>query len=114
MAPPPGENAGKAELVGLLGSLSTFIELYRPYHKTSDCSVFSERLNQFLNSNNISDENKKRAILLNTLSEECYVMVRNLCVPDLPSEKSFEDLLKILQGHFEQVVFEALHCFRRG
>lgn len=65
--------------------------------------MFSERVKQFFIANNILEENRKRAILLNTLSEECYVIVKSLCVPDLPSEISFEDLLKILQGHFAQV-----------
>lgn len=66
------------EYVGILGAISTFDP------KVSSFSVFSKRLKQFFLANNITDSDKKRAILLNTLSEECYILVQSLCVPELP------------------------------
>lgn len=84
-------------MCGLLGSLSVFDA------KSSDFTVFKERLNQFFIANGITEEVRKKAILLNTLSEECYVLVRSLCVPDLPESKTFKDLIKILKEHFTPV-----------
>ncbi|KAK9730119.1 Integrase core domain [Popillia japonica] len=78
----------------LLGNLQTFD------HKNSDFTVFNERLNQFFVANSITEETKRKAILLNSLSEECYILVRNLCVPDLPENKTFSALVKILKEHF--------------
>lgn len=65
----------------------------------SDISVFKEKLNQFFIANKITDEVRKNAILLNTLSEGCYVLVRNLCVLDLPEKKTYDELSKILTDH---------------
>ncbi|XP_074039987.1 uncharacterized protein [Leptinotarsa decemlineata] len=85
------------EIVGLLGSLSTF------NHENSDFSVFLERLKQFFIANNITEEKRKKAILLNTLSEKCYILLRNLCVPNLPEDKPFEDLCNLLSEHLAPV-----------
>lgn len=85
------------EVVGLLGTLTVFDS------KTSDFSVFKERLNQFFIANKISDEQRKKAILLNILSEDCYILLRSLCVPGLPDSESFETLVKILSDHFSPV-----------
>lgn len=85
------------ELVGLLGTLTVFDS------KTSDFSVFKERLNQFFIANKITDEVRQKAILLNTLSEDCYILVRSLCVPELPDSKSYNTLIKILTDHFSPI-----------
>lgn len=77
-------------MIGLLGSLQTFD------HKTSNISVFKERIAQFFIANKITDEERKKAILLNTFSEDTYVLVRNLCVPELPENVSYDNLLKLL------------------
>ena len=42
----------------------------------------------------------KRAILLCSLNEECYILLRNLCTPVLPETKSYEQLLGILTDFF--------------
>nr|CAI5842295.1 unnamed protein product [Callosobruchus analis] len=83
--------------LGLLGSLGTFDP------KTSDFSVFQERLNQFFIANGITEEQRKKAILLNTLSEDCYVLIRNLCVPELPENKTSSELFTLLVEHFTPV-----------
>lgn len=86
-----------SEVMGLLGSLNIFDP------KVSNFSIFSERLKQFFVANKITDPDRKKAILLNTLSEDCYILVRNLCVPVLPEEKTMEELVKILSDHFSSV-----------
>ena len=81
----------------LLGALSAFDP------KTSSYTVFSERLTQFFIANEITSDDRKKAILLNTLNEECYVLLRNLCVPQTPSDLKYDDLNKLLLQHFSQV-----------
>ncbi|KAJ8971388.1 hypothetical protein NQ317_005087 [Molorchus minor] len=62
-----------------------------------------ERLTQFFIANKIADEERKKAILLNTLTEECYVLLRNLCVPNLPETKTYQQLITLLTEHFSPV-----------
>ncbi|XP_050305606.1 uncharacterized protein LOC126742843 [Anthonomus grandis grandis] len=80
-----------------LGNLSTFDP------EKSDYAIFSERLKQFFVANGITEDDKMRAILLNTLNEDCYVLLRNLCVPKTPPEVKFQDLDKLLLKHFAPV-----------
>ncbi|XP_074029274.1 uncharacterized protein [Leptinotarsa decemlineata] len=82
---------------GLLGTINTFDP------NNSDFTVFSERLSQFFIANKVNDKGQKKAILLNSLSEQCYVLLRNLCVPDLPNSKNYDDLLILLENHFSPV-----------
>lgn len=81
----------------LLGALSVFDP------KISSYTVFSERLTQFFIANEITSDDRKKAILLNTLSEDCYVLLRNLCVPKTPTDLKYDELNKVLLQHFSQV-----------
>lgn len=95
--PEEKEKGGKIHYAGLLGRLERFD------HQSSDFRVFSERINQFSLANDIDDDNRKRAILLNILSEETYILLRNLCVPNLSHTETYKDLTKILKEYFTPV-----------
>ncbi|XP_074026896.1 uncharacterized protein [Leptinotarsa decemlineata] len=82
---------------GLFGSLAVFD------HKNSDFSVFKERLKQFFIATEIKAETRKKAILMNTLNEKCYVLLRNLCIPDLPEAKTYSEIIDILTVYFSPV-----------
>ncbi|KAJ8952737.1 hypothetical protein NQ317_007948 [Molorchus minor] len=63
----------------------------------------AERLEQSFIVNNIKDGGQKRAILLRSLNEEYYILLRNLCTPRLPETKTYEDLVTILTDFFSPV-----------
>lgn len=66
--------------------------------------VYFARIEQYFVAYNIEDANRKRAILLSSLSEEVYSTLMDLCFPDLPATKSFKEINKILEGHCQPVV----------
>ncbi|KAJ8943040.1 hypothetical protein NQ318_022584 [Aromia moschata] len=68
--------------------------------KKGDFTIFKERLNQSFVAYGITTMERKRAILLNSLNEECYVIVRSLCVPNLPETKTFDQLITLLTDYF--------------
>lgn len=60
----PNASTDKVDkIVGLLGTLSTIDRKY------SDVSVINVRLNQFFIANKITEKERKKTILLNTLSD---------------------------------------------
>lgn len=85
------------KIAGLVDTLTNFD------HKCSDFTIFKEIINQFLIANGISSDSRKRAIPLNTLNEEYYMLFRNLCVPDFLKTKANKDLIKLLSEHFSPV-----------
>lgn len=69
------------------------------YSGSGDWSVYAERLEQFFDVNDIPDE-KKRAILLISISEEDYKTLRDVCHPTLPKEKTYAELFQLLNKQF--------------
>ncbi|KAJ8949946.1 hypothetical protein NQ314_008085 [Rhamnusium bicolor] len=61
--------------------------------------VFKVKLQQWFVANLISDHDVKRAILISSLSDETYILLRNLCVPKEPDTEKFEELMHKLNIH---------------
>lgn len=62
--------------------------------------MYKGRLEQFFIANDIKeDEKQKKAELLNTCAENTYILLRNLCVPNIPESKTYEELTALLDKH---------------
>ena len=61
--------------------------------------------NCFFLSNDIAHgtqtERKCKAILLSTIGEKTYRVLEDLCAPQKPSKKSFEEIKHLLREHFK-------------
>lgn len=60
---------------------------------------YTERIEEYFIANDIDDEDKKRSIFLTVCGEKTYSLLRNLCSPDKPNTKSYDDLKKTLTEH---------------
>ena len=58
-----------------------------------------EQLENFFGANGIEDSSKKTAILLIVMGPSSYKLLRSLIVPAKPNEKSFKELVEVLQKH---------------
>lgn len=74
-------------------------EIPRFYNCGDDWMVFTERLEQFFEINEVADE-KKRAILLTSISDDVYKTLRDVCHPVLPKNKTFDELCALLNKQF--------------
>lgn len=80
--------------------MAFFGELPRFYGSDyNDWSVFSERLEQFFEINEVAEE-KKRAILITCIADDVYKTLRDVCHPVLPKEKTFDELNDLLTKQF--------------
>ena len=68
---------------------------------TNDWTIFVPRLNNYFEANAVAEDEKKRAIFLNLLSENSYRLMFNLCLPEAPEKKSFAQLVKVFNQHFQ-------------
>ena len=64
-----------------------------------DITIYLERLEQFFTANKVTEEDIKVANLLNSIGLTAYKLLRNLCLPNLPKDKSFNDLTSLLKEH---------------
>ncbi|KAL2095791.1 hypothetical protein ACEWY4_007939 [Coilia grayii] len=68
---------------------------------TEQWSRYAERLNFYFVANSISDDDKKRAILLTVCGPVVYGVLRDLIAPSEPADMSFNDLVTKLQDHYD-------------
>ena len=81
-------------MAGVIGSLDKFeIGGAEPFE------VYNERVGLFCVANGINDADKKKAVFLSSIGVETYKLVRNLCTPGNPTDKTLDDLVKLLKEH---------------
>lgn len=66
----------------------------------SDWYIYKARWKNYFNANDVTDEIKKKSILLNMLDEGTYKLVFNMCSPHLPETKSFTELVTGMDKYF--------------
>ncbi|XP_050432724.1 uncharacterized protein K02A2.6-like [Adelges cooleyi] len=71
------------------------------FDQETNVKIYFARLKNFFAANGITEESKKRAILLSSISEEVHKILFSLCLPEDPDGKTFESLSVILQNHYE-------------
>nr|XP_023024008.1 uncharacterized protein LOC111512140 [Leptinotarsa decemlineata] len=79
----------------------------------ADWSIFKRRIENYFVANNINDDKRKGAILLNVLSEDAYKLIHNSCMPAEPDTKKYSELIPLLEEHFKPSlsVFAARYKF---
>ncbi|KAK3795685.1 hypothetical protein RRG08_041690 [Elysia crispata] len=60
---------------------------------------YLDRLDFYLEANNVSAPEKKRAILLSVVGPQQFRLLKDLAAPSKPAEKSFQELCKLLKDH---------------
>ncbi|KAL3976952.1 Rab-interacting lysosomal protein [Sarotherodon galilaeus] len=76
-----------------IGSLTEFAE------GDGDWIEYVERLEHFFLANDISDEAKKRLVLLSACGARTYKLIRNLTMLRKPGDFSFKELVMLVQNH---------------
>ena len=89
------------------GSISEFVP------GREDWVSYTERLEQYFTANGIKQEegDKRRAILLSCCGAATYQLIRNLVSPAKPTEKSFEQLAKLVKDHHQPPPSEIVQRF---
>ncbi|KAJ8969020.1 hypothetical protein NQ314_001975 [Rhamnusium bicolor] len=81
---------------------SDYVEHLREFDPADlDWSIFKRRIDNYCIANEITDENRKGAILFNVLSEEAYKLVYNWCLPTEPTDENYSELIPLLTEHFK-------------
>lgn len=65
-----------------------------------DFIIFKERFENQLDVCGIG-ESARSGILISSLSADTYKILKNLCDPELPKAKSYDDLIRLLESHFQ-------------
>ncbi|XP_024921034.1 uncharacterized protein K02A2.6-like [Cynoglossus semilaevis] len=64
-----------------------------------DWTEYEERLGHFFDANGITEEARKRSILLSVCGAKTYKLIRNLATPQKPGEIPYANLVKLVRDH---------------
>ena len=74
----------------------------KEYEQSDDLTQYQERLENYFDANDITEEGKKKSILLSVVGAQAYQLTRNLVAPTKRKEKSFEELCEAMNSHYNQ------------
>ena len=65
---------------------------------------YIERLEQYFVANDIKDTDlvkRKRAVLLSSVGQRTYALIKTLLAPLKPTDKSYDELVKLVKDHLK-------------
>ena len=84
--------------------------------ETDSLTAYVERVKLFIQVNRIEDA-RKVPVLLSVIGGKTYDLLRNLLSPTDPKDKTFDELVEALKGHYEPkplVIAERFHFHKRN
>ncbi|KAM3596467.1 uncharacterized protein V6R79_014960 [Siganus canaliculatus] len=75
------------------GTVGEFVE------GSEDWTEYEERLGHFFSANEITEEAKKRSILLSACGAKTYKLIRNLATPRKPGDIPYDELVQLVANH---------------
>ncbi len=83
-----------------------------PYHPTTETwSSYAERLHFYFTANEVRTE-KKKSILLTVCGADTFQLLRRLAQPSTLQDKSFAELTKLLENHYEPTPSPIIQRFK--
>ncbi|KAG8191042.1 hypothetical protein JTE90_029485 [Oedothorax gibbosus] len=79
---------------------------------TESWAQYTERLEQFFIANGIDEADRQRAIFLTVVGPSTYGLLKNLLSPVLPTARTLEQLIAVLDQHFDPAPSEIVERFR--
>ena len=70
----------------------------REFRQGEDFQVYEEKFAQYCIANGISEE-RRVAMLISLMSDDTYKTLRDLCFPEKPHQKPYDELCKLLFEH---------------
>ena len=96
---------GDEDIMALIGKVEEFQE-------NDNWIEYAERLEHYFTANEITDNGKKRAVLLSSCGAKTYKLIRNLVAPGKPTDKSFAELVNIFKNHLNSRPSSIVYRFK--
>ena len=108
-----GFNSGdedRARALCAMASLSGSVREFDPSQESF--GAYSRWLEQYLVANSVSAPVKRRATLLSVIGPRTFALLEDLVAPQAVGDMKYEELISVLQGHFEPKSSEIVARFR--
>lgn len=111
-------------ILQLATRMATTVGSLEPFDGADDFSAYKERLEAYFVANDIgvvaddanssvrrSAERKKIAVTISLIGKKTYATLKDLCLPDSPTERSYEELCDLLMNYFKPKVSEVVETY---
>ena len=71
-----------------------------------------KRLERYFLANDVTTAEKQRAILLSESGPSIYSLIRSLVAPEKPTDKSFQQLVKLVKDHLTPLPSAIMQRFK--
>ena len=106
----PNEGGSQGDGSGGSKNLVPAAPLPTQFGMNDDWNVYSVRIGQYFVAYGIENDERKRAILLTSLSDQVFSTVIDLCFPNTPESQTYKSLCEIMKKHFAPIV--SVYCER--
>ena len=72
----------------------------------------TERMEYYFQANKITEGDTNMTILISTMGEKAYKLMRSLILPAKPNNKSFGQLIKAMRGHLYPPPSDIVQCHK--
>ena len=79
----------------MLGKIDEFSE------QREDWSLYIERLEHYFIANRVTDEQRKKSLMLTAIGAAAYKLLRSMTAPERPNDKSFGELVELMKKHYD-------------
>ena len=86
-------------------------------HGKESFTNYLERLEFYFIANDIDNDSKKKAMFLSSVGAETFKLIKDLCTPVRPMDKTFQEICDILRDHLNpepNVIVERYKFFSRN
>ena len=91
----------REEISGVDNTMATHIGTIAEYNpQKEDFYMYRKRLEIWMTVNKVKNADKAN-VFLALIGPQAFEIIVNMCMPDDPTSKSYEDLVKIAQNHFQ-------------
>lgn len=96
----------------MTNNVAAALHTFPQFDSNEDFIIFKERFENQLDVYDIPDISKS-GILISSLNSDTYKILKNLCIPELPKNKSYDELISLLESHFviKMSLFKARRIF---
>lgn len=96
----------QVKMAAVIGMVTTFDKA------TQSWEEYSEMLDFFFEANDITEPERRKAVLLSGIGASTYSLLRNLVSPALPKDKTYNQLTAELRKHFDPKPSEIMRRFK--
>ena len=81
-------------------------------HRTGDWKSYIKQAQQYFATNDVDNARKKRAILLSSIGDKVYQIIKDILAPEAPADVTFANIIEKMMKHFQSPPSEIVQCFQ--